>query len=186
MKSRADPIYEAWYGHTAKNIVAIGFGLVMSAMILLIPAPAWPRVVVVGVFGGMAVMLAAVALSRTPALRADAAGVTVRPFPLRFRAMAFYPWEDVVQIRILRSAGSKNLYVAIRLRDEAAWRSSISRARPQSRKALFLVLAKGPPGVDVNGWKLHPARLAAAVARFAPAVPVIDGATGSVISPAQS
>ncbi len=129
----------------------------------------------------MAVMLATMALIPTPALRVDADGVTVRPFPLRFRAIAFYPWEDVVQIHIKSFRDSKGQYVVVRLRDTAAWRSSINRARPKSRKALVQAF---PSGVAVSGWKLHPARLAAAVAHFAPAIQVVDHATGSVVSAA--
>lgn len=179
MRSRSNSVYEAWYGHTAKNIFAICFGVLVSAIILLAPAPAWTRVIVVGGFGGMAVLLATVAVKRTPALRVDADGITVRPYPLRFRAIAFYPWEDVLQIYIKRFRDSKDPYVVVRLRDTAAWRMSINRARPKSQKALMLAF---PTGVDVNGWKLDPARLAAAVAHFAPAIQVIDQATGSVIS----
>src|SRR5262245_23150268 len=98
----------------------------MSAVILLIPAPAYARVVVVGGFGGMAVMLATMAFNRTPALRVDADGVTVRRFPLRFKAIAFYPWEDIAQIDIKGFRDSKSQYVVVRLRDDTAWRSSIS------------------------------------------------------------
>jgi hypothetical protein len=183
--SHAGPVYEARYGRTPKHIFSIGYGLVVSAVILLIPAPAWVRVIVVGVFGGLAVMLATMAFSRNPALRVDAAGVTIRPYPLRFSVIAFYPWEDVVQIRITRFERTKGQYVEIQLRDGAAW-SSLSRAtatRPRSRKALMFA---GIPGVAVNGWTLHLPRLAAAVARFAPAVQVIDAATGSVVNPAQT
>lgn len=77
---------------------------------VLIPAQAWVRVIVVGVFGGAAVMLATMAFSRSPALRVDPAGVAIRPYPLRFSVIAFYPWEDVAQILILRFRDSKGQY----------------------------------------------------------------------------
>ena len=183
MTSHADPVYEARYGHTPKVIFSIGYCSVVGAFILLTPAPAWAKVIVVGVFGGIAVMLAAMAFSRNPALRVDAAGVTTRPYPLRFSVIAFYPWEDVTQILILRSKNSKASYVQIQLHDGAAWTGIGPTTPPRARKALIFT---GGPGVAVNGWTLHPARLAAAVARFAPGVQVIDEATGSVVNPAQA
>src|SRR5215510_12335205 len=70
-------------------------------------------------------------------------------------------------------------FVQIQLRDGAAW-SSLSRStRPRLRKALMFA----ENGVAVNGWTLHLARLAAAVACFAPAVQVIDASTGLVVNP---
>jgi hypothetical protein len=179
--SRVGPVYEARYGRTPKHFVGIGGGLVMSAVILLIPAPAWAKVIVVGGFGGNAVMLAAITFSRNPALRVDATGVTIRPYPLRFSVIAFYPWEDVVKILVNRFKQPMGRYVQIQLREGAAW-LALGRAtatRPRSRKALIFA----ENSVAVNGWTLHPARLTAAVARFAPAVQVIDAATGSVVNP---
>lgn len=134
MTSHVGPVYEARYGRSPKHIFSIGYGLVMSAVILLIPAPAWVRVIVVGGFGGLAVVLATMTFSRNPALRVDAVGVTIRPYPLRFSVIAFYPWDDVVQILIMRFQDSKGQFVQIQLRDGAAW-SSLSRStRPRSRK----------------------------------------------------
>lgn len=180
MTSHAGPAYEARYGRTRKYIIGICYGLAMSAMILLIPAPAWVRVLVVASLGGPAVtLLATMTFSRNPALRVDAAGVTIRPYTLNFSVIAFYPWEDVVQILINRSRQTYGQYVQIQLRDGAAL-SSLSRlTRPRKRD----VRAAAGARVPVNGWTLHPARLAAAVARFAPAVQVIDAATGLVVSP---
>jgi len=177
--SHVGPVYEARYGRSPKHIFSIGYGLVMSAVILLIPAPAWVRVIVVGGFGGLAVVPATMTFSRNPALRVDALGVTIRPYPLRFSVIAFYPWDDVVQILIMRFQDSEGQFVQIQLRDGAAW-SSLSRStRPRSRKALMFA----ENGVAVNGWTLHLASLAAAVACFAPAVQVIDASTGLVVNP---
>jgi hypothetical protein len=181
--SHAGPVYEARYGRTPKQIFSIGFGLVISAIFVPLSAPVWPKVIVVGGFGGVAVMLAAMSFSR-PALRVDAAGVTIRPYPLRFKVIAFYPWNDVVRIVIMRFQGSKGQYVQVQLREGAVW-SAVSRAtatRPRSRKALTFAAFEGA-GVAVNGWTLHLPSLAAAVAGFAPDVQVIDAATNSVINP---
>lgn len=51
----------------------------------------------------------------------------------------------------------------------------------QAEVAEALMFAEN--GVAVNGWTLHLARLAAAVACFAPAVQVIDASTGLVVNP---
>jgi hypothetical protein len=179
MTAHSGPVFEARYGRTPKNMTSIGFGLVMSAVMLLIPAPAWAKVLVVGIFGGLSVMLATVAFSRSPALRVDAAGVTIKPYPLRFSVIAFYPWEDVVTIFINHFRQPMGRYVHIRLRAGAA---QPSLSTPRARKALFFAESS----VAVNGWALDPARLAAAVACFAPAVQVVDAATGAVVSPAQA
>jgi hypothetical protein len=175
MTARAGPVYEARYGRAPKHLTSIGFGLVISAVMLLIPAPALAKVLVVAIFGGMAVMLAAVTFSRSPALRVDASGVTIRPYPLRFGVIACYPWEDVVAIYINVFRQPMGRYVHIRLREGAA---QPSLRRQRARKALFLARSS----VAVNGWTLHPARLAAAVAYFAPAVQVVDAATGAIVS----
>jgi hypothetical protein len=176
--SSTGPVYEELYGHTAKHMVVIAFGLVMSALILLLSAPAYTRAIVVAVFGGEAVMFSVVALSRVAAIRVDADGVTVRPYPLRFKVVAFYPWADVVQIRIMRKKGYTGS-VLLKLRD-GAWASMMSRVtRRRSLKPLMFAL---PPGVVINQWKLHPARLAAAVASFAPAVQVVEATMDYVIN----
>lgn len=179
MTSHAGPDYEARYGRTPQHIIGMGYGLAMSAMILLIPAPAWARVFVVGSLGGAAILLATMTFSRNPALRVDAAGVTIRPYTLNFSVIAFYPWEDVVRILIIRPRQTNGQYVQIQLREGAAL-SALSRlTRPKKREELAVAGAR----VAVNGWTLHPARLAAAVARFAPAVQVIYGTTGLVVDP---
>lgn len=167
----------------------------MSAVILLIPAPVWTRVIVVVVFGGIAVMLATITLSRNPALRVDAAGVTIRPYTLPLSMILFYPWGDVVQFVIIR-AKPTGQFVHIRLR-EGAHLSALNRlTTPKAQRELALAGRRSgntrttlqPPGIAiaVNGWTLHPAQLAAAVAHFAPAIRVIDEATGSVIDSAQT
>jgi hypothetical protein len=176
--SPAGPVYQARYGRTWKHTVSIGFGLVASAVFLPAAVPAWQKLIVVGGFGGGAVMLAALALSR-PALRVDAAGVTIRPYPLRFSVIAFYPWQHVAQIRIIRFQRPAGQYVEIQLREGASWSPPSRPTSPRSRKALYFA----QNSVAVNGWTLHPGRLAAAVACFAPSVQVIDAATGFVVNP---
>jgi hypothetical protein len=167
----------------------------MSAVILLIPAPAWARVLVVVTLGGISVMLAVITLSRNPALRVDATGVTIRPYTLPASTILSYPWEDVVQFVIIRAEPTgQSLHIGLR---EGAQFSALSRltASKAQRELALAGRPSGntyttlqPPGIvmAVNGWTLHPARLAAAVAHFAPTVRVIDGATGSVINPAQT
>jgi hypothetical protein len=102
----------ARYGHSPKHIFGTGFGLAMSAAMLLIPAPLWARVFVVVTVGGASVMLAMITL------RVDAAGVTIRPYTLPASVLLFYPWDDVVQFVIIR-AKSKEQFVHIRLREGA-------------------------------------------------------------------
>jgi hypothetical protein len=180
MTSHSGPVYQASYGRTYKHFIAIGFGLVMSAIFLSAAVPAWPKLIVVGTFGGTALVLARLALSRKPALRVDSAGVTIRPYPLRFKAIAFYPWADVDRIVLLPVQHTPAQCVLIELRDGA----SLFGGRPvrsKSQKAIYFAQA----GVAVNGWTLHPARLAAAVTYFAPGVQVIDGSTGFAVSPEQ-
>jgi hypothetical protein len=138
-------------------------------------------------------MLAAVTLSRNPALRVDASGVSIRPYTLPASVILFYPWEDVVQFVIIR-AKPTGQFVHIRLR-EGAQLSALNRLTGlKAQRELALAGRRSgivrttlqPPGIAiaVSGWTLHPAQLAAAVAHFAPAVRVVDEATGSVIDPA--
>ena len=79
----------------------------------------------------------------------------------------------------MRLQHPKGQYVHIQLREGAGWPSPSPSTGPRSRKALSLA----GTGVLVNGWTLHPARLAAAVASFAPGVQVIDEATGLAVTP---
>jgi hypothetical protein len=146
-------------------------------------------VLVVVFVGGAAVMMTVATLSRNPALRVDAAGVTIRPYTLPANVLLFYPWEDVVQFVIIR-AKPAGQFVHIRLR-EGAHLSALNRLTgPKARalagrKAGQTRTTLDPPGIAiaVSGWTLHPAQLAAAVAHFAPTVRVIDEATGSAIDP---
>lgn len=159
----------------------------MSAVILLIPAPVWARVLVVVFVGGATVMMAAITLSRNPALRVDAAGVTIRPYTLPANVLLFYPWEDVVRFRIIR-AKPTGQFVHIQLREQAHLAALNRLTGRKARRELALAGRRAgqtrttldPAGIAiaVSGWTLHPAQLAAAVAHFAPAVPVIDEATG--------
>ena len=180
MSSHSGPVYQASYGRTYKHFIGIGFGLVMTAIFLPAALPAWQKLIIVGTFGGTALLLARLALSRKPALRVDAAGVTIRPYPLRFKAIAFYPWADVDRIVLLPVQDTPAQCVWIKLRDGASLFGG-GPVRPKSRKAVYFAQAV----VAVNGWTLHPARLAAAVACFAPGVEVIDESTGFLINPAE-
>jgi hypothetical protein len=175
--SHSGPVYQASYGRTYKHIIGIGFGSAVCALAVAVQAPAWQKVLVIGSMGSLTFMLVRMALSRKPALRVDAAGVTIRPYPLRFKVIAFYPWADVDRIILMPLQDTPAQYVQIKLRDSAIWLGS-RPVRPRSRKALYFAGA----GVAVNGWTLRPARLAAAVARFAPGVQVVDGAAGFVIN----
>jgi hypothetical protein len=91
-------VYEAKYGWNRQPARVIGISLAFCLVMLVVPAPLWARIFVVGFFGIGAVIITAASLTRRTALRIDPSGVSVRRCVLQPRSAAFYPWEDVEKI----------------------------------------------------------------------------------------
>lgn len=178
------PIYEAKYGWNRQSVKVIGICLAFCVVILVVPAPLWARIFVVGFFGLGALIITAAGLTRRTALRIDSSGVAVCQYALQPRSAAFYPWEDIEKLLIWQFQRLK--HVGVQRREGAA--PLPKRLRPTSRAALAIT-APGIPldvaatGVAANAWFLDAERLADAVAHFAPTVEVLDTTTGRLLNP---
>jgi hypothetical protein len=177
------PIYKAKYGWNRQSAKVIGGSLAFCVVMLVIPAPLWARIFVVGFFGLCALIITAASLTRRTALRIDSAGVALCQSPLQPRSAAFYPWEDVEKILIWQFQRLR--HVGVQRREGAAPLSK--RVRPTSRAALArtspgIPLEAAATAVAASGWFLDPERPADAVARFAPTVEVLDITTDRLLN----
>ena len=175
MASRDAFIYEVKYGRKPRPIVFSGVFLLVCVVILLEPGALWKRIVVVGIFGILALFTAATVVKRQTALRVDSSGVTLRQYPEQPSSAAFYPWEDVEKVLIWQFQGLT--FVGVRRREGAAPRPRF--VAPSSRAELTATTPGVPLEVaasaaPVKGWLLDADRLVGAVARFAPTVEVRD------------
>ncbi|GGO41583.1 MULTISPECIES: hypothetical protein [Streptomyces] len=115
---------------------------------------------------------------RLVAFRVDAEGVLLGGAPARHAAQsAFVSWADITSLVLWRqqTAGEPIDYVGVRRRPGAPLLAGMNSGLSPERTAKLaphveheLFLASRP----VNLWKLDPVRLQAAVATFAPQVPV--------------
>jgi hypothetical protein len=184
MPTGESPIYETRYGLNRQSATAIGACLAFCVVIIAVPAPLWARIFVAGFFGFGAVILGAASLTRKTALRIDSAGITLSTSPLRPRSTVLYPWEDVDRVLIWQY--QRLVHVGVQRRDGAA--PLPLRISGVSRAALSVTSPGIPPetaatAAPANGWSLDRERLASAIAHFAPAVEVVDTATGRLIKP---
>jgi hypothetical protein len=188
-----DPLaYEARYGWNRQSLRLIAICLGFCAVSFL-SHELWLRILVLAFFGGGAVLMAYMSLSRRTAVRVDASGLTLCTSPLyAMSTTRKFPWDDIAKIVIWRGAASGRInrleYVGVERRPGAApLAGRFVGATSQSAAGL---IAPGIPaevsitGAATNGWVLDRDRLASAVAHFAPAVPVLDTTTGQYLTPA--
>lgn len=184
--------YEAKYGWNRQSWRIIGIALAFCVASLLPGMPDWVRVLDLALFGGGAIMIVLASLRGNLALRVDQAGVTLCTSPLYPRSTTrLFPWEDVVSVVIWSGAFSGRVnrleYVGVERRPGAPPVTGRFTGR-RSRSAAGLESPGIPPEVAVtraatNGWVLDHARLAAAVAYFAPGVRVIDATAARLSRP---
>ena len=178
------PIYEAKYGWNRQSAKVIGACLAFCIVMIVVPAPLWARIFVIGFFGLGALALGAASLTRRTALRIDSSGITLGRSPLQSRSAVLYPWEDVERLLIWQY--QRLMHVGVQRREGATpLPVRISRA---SRTALAITspgipLETAATAAAANGWFLDRERLADAVAHFAPTVEVVDTTTGRLLNP---
>jgi hypothetical protein len=185
--------YVARYGWNGRSIALIAGALVFVVIAVTAPMSLPLRIVTIVLFGGGAVWFTGTSLSRRVALRVDASGVMLGGSPARYGSTTLLVhWADVKEIVLWRQPmpyGRSVRYLGIVRRKHA--RQPARRRRRRASQAAARALT---PDISadtlmasraVNLWRLDPGRMAAAVARFAPAVQVIDQDTGQVIEPAR-
>lgn len=173
------PVYEARYGWDRRTVGILAICAAFTAALLLPDMPLSARVLGLPLFGGGGLFMAFVALSRKVAFRVDETGVLLGGSPARYRATtAHVPWSDVTGFVFWRQTvggGTTLPYVGVTRREGSP---ALPGDGPTAR-AVLGALVPVPPEVAmssraVNGWRLDRDRLAAAVAHFAPGVPVYD------------
>jgi hypothetical protein len=175
--------YEARYGWNRQSLRQISIALVFCAVVLVISVPLWFRILAIAFFGGAALVFAFASVTGRTAVLVESAGITLCTSPLYPKATTrLYPWEDVTEVVIWRAAGLRPRhpleYVGVQRRAGAP--PLTGRFTGRSSQSAAGVIAPGiSPAVAVtgaatNGWRLDRARLAEAVAHFAPAVRLRD------------
>ncbi|GAB3119636.1 hypothetical protein GCM10027160_34060 [Streptomyces calidiresistens] len=174
--------YEERFGWDRRTLGTVALCAVFVGLASLPGMPVVMRVLVYALFGVGGLVMVFVAFSRKVALRVDERGVLLGGSPLRYSATtARVRWNTIEAVVLWeqRLRHTRMLYVGLA-------RLPGSPPLPGPGRGLDppIVGARSvghvPPevlaaSVCVNGWRLDEARLAAAVARFAPpGVRVID------------
>jgi hypothetical protein len=176
MTDKGSPVYQARYGWDPRTMRVVALSAVFTAGLLLPGMPLIARILGFPLFGAGGLFMGYVALSRKVAFRVDGTGVLLGGSPARYGATTSHvPWDDITGLVLWRQhiGGTSMPYVGLIRREGApALPGDDSRMR-----AVLEHLAPVPAEVAiasraVNGWHLDKERLVAAVARFAPAVPV--------------
>jgi hypothetical protein len=182
-----DMPYEVKYGWNRLSWGGIGILLVLCSAALLPDMPLWLKIPYIALFGGLAVTIAVVSSRGTTAVRVDQAGVTLCSSPLYPKSTTRrFPWEQVACVLIWPGTSSRRSnrleYVGVAQRPGTPPITGKFTGR-RSQWAARLESPGIPPevaatGAATSGWVLDHARLAAAVAHFAPGLRVIDLTTG--------
>jgi hypothetical protein len=194
MPDMADPNgYQARYGWNRQSLRMIAIALMFCLASLLSPE-LWVRILVIAFFGSGAVLFAVNSMIRRTAIQVDARGITLCTSPLYGRRTTrLYPWQDVTKVVIWRAAvsGAINRLDSVGVERRPGAPPLTGMLTSATSQAAAGLMAPGVPeeiavtGAAANGWVLDRERLASAVARFAPAVPVLDTTTGKYLTAAQ-
>lgn len=173
-------MYEVRYGWNRKNVFIIIFFAIGAVSAVTLPdKPLYARILVLPfcVAGGL--FTAYSSMNGKVALRVDETGVLLGGNPALRRSGAIHvPWQDITAVVLWRhySADSVLFIGLARHKDAPAVPGGIPG--PVGRVAMRTLVSRFPAGVDIarpeSGWRLDRERLGAAVARFAPGVPVVD------------
>jgi hypothetical protein len=182
----SEPVYEARYGFDRSTAGASAVALLFTVVLLAVPEDEVPlpvRVLGLLLFGGGGLLLLLGALTRKVALRVDSSGILLGGTPVRYRATTvLVPWEDVRAVFLWRQqAGPASLpWVGLARRPGAPRLPGPGQGPGAARVMESLMPAwvpgeVGQAGRAVNGWRLDRDRFTAALAHFAPDVPVEGG-----------
>lgn len=169
---------------TPKTVGLLLASVLFCMAAILVPMPMAMRVLSLVFFGGGAIALLAVGLSRKVALRIDQSGITLGGSPLRYAATtAHVPWHDVEAVVLWRQSLAQDLpYLGVLRPDGAPPLPGTPGASRTGRAMAGLGRAVAGAPDDrlvascraINGWRVDPTELAAALLRFAGDVPLID------------
>ncbi|MFF2847287.1 hypothetical protein ACFVT5_13220 [Streptomyces sp. NPDC058001] len=174
------PVYEARFGWDRKTIVIVITCAVFALCLLVATAPLALRSAGLLLSAGGGLFMSYAAMSGKVAFRVDETGVLLGGNPARYQATtARIPWRDIEAVVCWRQHTAASIpHVGLALRADAApvpgaTRSRIGRA---TVRALVPHLPADVVAVSrpVSGWRLDRDRLAAAMAEFAPGVPMKD------------
>jgi hypothetical protein len=175
--------YVTRYGFPPKHWGVIAIAATFTLLAIFLPMGTFLRIATLVFFGGGGVLLLVAGLSRKVALRVDESGVTLGGSPLRYAATtAHVPWRDVEAVVLWRQELAAGMpYIGV-LRPHGAPAlpgiptGTAGRAMMSATEKLAgapdarLVTASRA----ITGWHLDDDRLATAMQRFAPGVPLID------------
>ena len=172
MSSEGESVYEARYGWTGQTTRLVLVSAVFVAAGFVPTVPLWLSILEWVLFGAGTLLFVVGTLNGKVALRVDENGVTLGSLPMRpVSTTAVVPWSDIEAI-VLFDQDRRMRYIGLKRRD-------VGTRLPGTGPALGRSLIPHVDGdvVDasrpINGWRLDRTRLAAAVARYAPEVPII-------------
>ncbi|MFB6705737.1 hypothetical protein ACFCW6_13590 [Streptomyces sp. NPDC056333] len=178
MVHTTSPVYQARYGWDLKTAGVVALSAVFTAVLLLPGMSLFAQILGLPLFGGGGLFMSYVALSRKVAFRVDETGVLLGGSPARYGATTSHvPWDDITGFVLWRqTAGGASLpYVGVTRRKGAPpLPGDDPKARAVVEHLVPVPAEVAPASRAVTGWRLDKDRLAAAVAHFAPEIPVRD------------
>ena len=178
-----DPfVYEARYSLRGRPGLVVALAAVFVIAGIFGHLSLAVRILDFALFGVGGLIMLVTGLSRRVAFRVDGRGVTLGGIPPRYRAgTRFVPWADIEQVVLWRQPmpyGRSMAYVGLRRRPGAPPLGG--RKTQLAGRAVAATLTRGIPADTlsasraVNGWRLAPEKLAAAVRHFGPGV-LVEG-----------
>lgn len=171
--------YEVRHGSTRKLLPLLVACLVFFAVGLLPDIPIVARIIALLLGGGGGWVSLHALIRRGLALRVDQAGVTFGATPGAIRSNEFFvPWSDIEEIVLWSEQAGPNeiRFIGLKRHDGLPPLPGI----PKGRVGEALRRMSGIPeelawtSRPVNTWRLDRQRLRETVARFAPAVEIVD------------
>jgi hypothetical protein len=180
--------YEARYQWTPFIRWAIAGDVAVVLIGALLPMPLVIRVLVIVVFGYFGLVSLTLVLSRRIAFRADQTGITLGGGPFRYRSTTcFFPWADIRRIIIWQRHIPCTIwrwtlfsipirYIGLQRRTNAPHisRDGTGRLDRPGFTAPMPGIAAGAAR-NITAWMLNTDQLTAALAAYAPNVPVEPG-----------
>jgi hypothetical protein len=179
----SDDRYVARFGPTRRDLLLVPASLIFVGVGVAMARDGETVIGVLGaLLGGSYLLLwAIVSLSRRVAFAVDERGITMGHNQPWKSGAAFAPWADVHGIVLWRQSAGRTsmLYVGVLRRPDAPPLPGSARSELLRDINAAFVPANLPRDLvadsrPVSFWQLDKERLAAALARFAPSVPLID------------
>ncbi|MGW3493671.1 hypothetical protein [Streptomyces sp. NPDC001020] len=176
MADKTSTVYQARYGWDRRTAGLVAVSAFFTVILSLPDVPLFARILGLPLFGGGGLFMVYMAMSGKVAFRVDETGVLLGGNPARYRGTTVHvPWHDITGFVLWRQVvGNATVpHVGVTRREGApALPGDGPKARAIARRLVPVPEDVAFASRAVTGWRLDKDRLVAAVAHFAPGIPV--------------